>query len=75
MLPLRAQRSDLRVFVLDCDHGLGVLTRGEPEQPLSYGAGEIARMTIDDLAHDRASLLNLKNPAYFDDFIATTSSA
>lgn len=66
---LRSVRKDLRVFVLDCDHGLGFVTRGAPDNLLSYSGVAIEQMTYDDLARDRAALLNLQPPSFFRRFL------
>ncbi|MGI8973380.1 MAG: class I SAM-dependent methyltransferase [Gaiella sp.] len=56
---LRA-RDDLRVAVLDCDQGLGLVSRGVPETPLELSVDEIERLAYDDLARDRQGLLGLR---------------
>jgi hypothetical protein len=68
---LRSHRDDLRVFVLDCDFGLGVVTRGKPENRLDLTEDELQRMTYEDLAKDRTPLLNLKDESYLKDFLAS----
>ena len=68
---LRSQKVDLRVFVLDADGGLGIATRGEPESPLQLTEEALDRMTYDDLARDRKSLLNLKDESYLFEFLKT----
>lgn len=69
IVQIRSQRTDLRAFVLDCDHGLGVISKGSAENMLGYSPNEIANMTFDDLASDRVRLLNLKPPTSFDGFL------
>ncbi len=71
ILQLRC-RKDLNVFVLDCDHGLGVITKGKPENTLDYSKEEITRLGYDDFDANRVSWLNLKQPAYFYDFFGFT---
>lgn len=61
---LRSLRNDLRVFVLDCDHGLGVVSRGKPESMLNYLPEDIKLMPYSELEANRTKLLNLK-PASF----------
>jgi hypothetical protein len=63
-------RPDLRVFVLDCDFGVGVVTRGKPEDRLEFSPEKIAGMDYEDLAKDRQKILNLKPENYIDDFLA-----
>lgn len=52
-------RDDLRVSVLDCDHGLGIVTRGKPEKTLAFSPDEIARFSYADLEQNRRVWLNL----------------
>jgi hypothetical protein len=59
---LRSERTDLRISVIDCDHGIGVITRGSPESNLRFDEHAIARMAYGDLEADRVRLLNLKEP-------------
>lgn len=68
---LRCARDDLRVFVLDCDYGLGIVTRGIPEDTLSLKEEEIEEMSYKDLEKDRKRILDLKEPAYFREFVAS----
>ena len=58
-------RTDLNVFVLDCDHGLGVITRGKPESVLNYTPQQIAAFTYDDFDKNRKAWLNLKPADYY----------
>lgn len=60
ILYLRSTRPDVHVFVLDCDHGLGVITKGTPESMLSYTPEEIADFTYADFDRSRREWLNLK---------------
>jgi hypothetical protein len=66
---LRSQRPDLTVFVLDCDFGIGVVSRGEPADALELGESELDAMTYVDLARDHESLLDLKDPSYLFEFL------
>lgn len=66
---LRSTASDLEVFVLDCDMGIGVIRRGRPEQPLRSTAKEIEAMSYEDLRKNRKELLNLKPEEFFYDFL------
>jgi hypothetical protein len=65
---LRSTRDDINVFVLDCDEGLGIVTKGKPEKQLSFTPEQISNMGYDDLERDRAALLNLKPADYFFDY-------
>jgi hypothetical protein len=62
---LRSLRKDINVFVLDCDHGLGIITWGTPENLLTYTPEAIEKMTYDEFVNKRKELLNLKAPEYF----------
>lgn len=66
---LRATRKDLRVFVLDCDFGLGVVTKGEPENMLGYTAEAVQNLSYRDLSENRKSLLNLKDALFIEEFL------
>lgn len=67
---LRSTRDDLRIAVLDCDFGVGVVRKGRPQSQLPYSARDIEALSYTDLAADRERLLNLKPPAYLGDFLA-----
>ena len=62
---LRSLRTDLNVFVLDCDHGLGIITKDKPEDKLNFSKGEIDQFTYGDLVENRQKWLNLKPQDYF----------
>jgi len=68
---LRSQRRDLRAFVLDCDFGLGIITRGQPEDPLDISPADLQKMDYQDLEKNRKHWLNLKSEDYFHDFVRT----
>lgn len=68
---LRSQRHDLRVAVLNCDMGVGVVRKGTPESRLAYSAAQVDALTYADLKADRKRLLNLKSPRYLDEFLTT----
>jgi hypothetical protein len=68
---LRSTRDDLRIAVLNCDFGVGVIRKGLPESKLSYSEAEIEALSYADLAADRKRLLNLKPPAYVDEFLVS----
>lgn len=66
---LRSQKQDLSVFVLDCDFGLGVVTRGKTEGCLELSQEQLNEMTYKDLANNRESLLNLKREDHLFEFL------
>ena len=68
---LRAARHDLRVFVLNCDYGLGIVARCQPEgKRLDVPVSRISQLSYHDLARNRARYLNLKGPSYLEAFLA-----
>jgi methyltransferase family protein len=66
---LRSCHHDLKAFVLDCDTGVGVVTRGRPRALLPYSESEIRAMDYEFLASRREELLGLQPPAYFRAFL------
>jgi hypothetical protein len=68
IMHLRSLHRDINVFVLDADHGLGIVTRGAPENPLSFTQEQIERFTYADLAANRQEWLNLKPAEYFKEY-------
>jgi hypothetical protein len=71
---LRSIRNDLQVFVLNCDRGLGIITRGTPENTLNYSLAALEQLTYQDLAKDRTKLLNLKGVEYFPKFLESAGN-
>jgi hypothetical protein len=71
IVQLRATRDDLNIFVLDCDFGIGVVSKGRPSETLDYTVDQIKAMTFDDLNGNRNALLNLKPQKYLFEFLAT----
>jgi len=65
---IRSLRNDLNVFVLDCDHGLGIITKKQPENMLSIAKDQIANLSFEEFDKNRGSWLNLKTPGYFNEF-------
>lgn len=66
---VRSLHPELEVFVLDCDHGIGVVRRGKPQDTLNYSAEQIRQLSYKDLELNRTSFLNLKSPDFLDGFI------
>jgi hypothetical protein len=69
IVQLRSTRDDLRIAVLKCDFGVGIVRRGIPESRLSHSAAQIEALNYTDLAADRERLLNLKPPPYLGEFL------
>ncbi len=68
---LRSLREDINVFVLDCDHGLGILTKRKPENSLNLSAEEINALTHSQFNANRTEWLNLKNADYIFEYLKT----
>jgi hypothetical protein len=62
-------RADLRVDVLDCDQGMGIVRRDTPGARVELSEAEIARLSFDDLARDRVGLLGLRPPGDLGDLL------
>lgn len=71
IVQLRSTRDSLRIAVLNCDFGVGLVRKGFPESRLSYSAAQIEALNYADLAAGRERLLNLKPPAYLGEFLAS----
>jgi predicted O-methyltransferase YrrM len=72
---LRSVRDDLRVAVLKCDMGVGVIRKGLPESRLPYSPQQVAALGYRDLAGDRERLLNLKPPRYLAEFLGASAGS
>jgi len=68
IVDLRSQRNDLHVFVLDCDYGLGIITKGKPEDMLNIAKDKVPMLSYEDFDKNRKSWLNLKAPEYFNQY-------
>ena len=69
IIKMRSERSDLKIAVFDCDHGIGIIKKGTAEGQLAYTNEEIEEMKYSQLDKDRAHLLNLKTPFAFKDYL------
>lgn len=65
ILHLRSHRDDINVFVLDCDHGLGIIQKGKPTGKLNLAGKKIDAFTFEDLHTNREEWLGLKPANYF----------
>ena len=65
---LRSFRKDINVFVADCDHGLGIITKRPPENTLNFTEEEINSFTYSDLEQHRKEWLNLKPASYLNEY-------
>ena len=75
ILHLRCMRKDVNVFVLDCDHGLGIITKKTPESTLPFTQADIEKFDYDDFAKNREQWLNLKRPEYFYEYFKITDTS
>jgi|SRR6185312_4745280 len=66
---LRSFRKDVNVFVLDCDHGLGIVTKRTPENNLNFSVDQIDSFTYQEFNKNRAEWLNLKDPNYIYEYL------
>jgi tetratricopeptide (TPR) repeat protein len=71
LVQLRAARKDLNIFVLDCDFGIGVVSRGKPEALLNLSKSQIMAMDFADFDTNRQGLVNLKPQDYLYEFLRT----
>jgi len=62
---LRTFRPDVVAFVLDCDCGLGIVKKGNPETMLSLTEEQINDLEYEDLVENMDDLLNLKPVSYY----------
>ena len=65
---LRSNYDDLNIFVLNCDFGVGVITRGKPETVLNLDEEDLKSINYKNLEADRKQILNLKGTDYLVDF-------
>ncbi len=65
---LRSLRNDIDVFVLDCDHGLGIICKRKPGNSLPFSPQAINDFTYDDLDLHRNEWLSLQPVDYFYDY-------
>ncbi|MGO9157862.1 class I SAM-dependent methyltransferase [Mycobacterium sp.] len=72
---LRSVRDDVRIAVLKCDMGVGIVRKGHPDSQLSYSPAEIEALDYKDLAADRKRLLNLKPPRYLGEFLGESAGS
>lgn len=70
IIRLRSTRSDLDIRVLDCDYGLGLITRGKQEL-LPYSADDITHMDYTTLQEHKKEFLNPTDVAQFGAFLTS----
>ncbi|SFE54257.1 class I SAM-dependent methyltransferase [Spirosoma endophyticum] len=77
---LRSQRPDLNVFVLDTDHGLGIVTKRKPSEGpnpnvLDFSPAQIQSMSYQEFDRSRINLLNLKPASYAYEYFSLQPSS
>ena len=65
---IRSHYKDLNVFVLDCDHGVGVVYQAPSEKKLQFTRQEIEKLSYEYFNGNRKELLNLKEPEFLSEF-------
>lgn len=70
---LRSLDNNLRIFVLDCDMGVGIITRGSPDAMLDFTKEQIDSLSYRHLENRREELLNLKKPELIVDLLEHTA--
>lgn len=65
ILHFRSFRNDLFVCVVNIDHGVGIVKRGEPENILNLRVQDIKGFSFSDLEAGKDKLLNLKPKEWF----------
>ena len=64
---LRSLDNNLRIFVLDCDMGVGIITRGSPDAMLDFTEEQVDMLSYQHFENRRVELLNLKKPQFIVD--------
>jgi hypothetical protein len=74
IIHLRSLNPELDVFVLDCDHGIGVVRKATATDRLDFKEEQIRNLSYADFNASRSRLLNLKPAGYFEEFLARVAS-
>ena len=69
ILWLRTNRPDLTVFVLDADHGLGIIYKKPAKKLLTLSEKEIKDMTFEIFKSNQSEYLNLKDKSIFKNWL------
>jgi len=59
----------LDTFVLDCDYGVGVVVKTAEDWSIEEDTTTVDSLTFEDLDRDRQAMINLKPPAFVDEFL------
>lgn len=68
ILHMQSLRNDVNAFTLDCDQGLGIITKGKPERQLNFTEEQIRSLSYEDFNKNRREWLNLKPAEYFNEY-------
>jgi SAM-dependent methyltransferase len=66
---LRITNTDLNVFTLDLDWGLGIISRGDYHPLTDISLEDLQKMDYYSFEKKRTELLNLKHPKYLTEFL------
>jgi len=69
LVHLRSLRDDVDAFVLDCDTGIGIVTKRRPKGHLPCSESDIRAMDYSFLSNNRQALLGLQPSEYFKEFL------
>jgi hypothetical protein len=61
---IRAARQDVDAFVINCEHGVGVVCRRPNTAGLRLSSDEIKELDYDDLTSDSQRLIGLRRPVH-----------
>ncbi|MEP7253382.1 MAG: class I SAM-dependent methyltransferase [Ginsengibacter sp.] len=64
IMHLRSFRNDIDVFVVNCDFGLGIITKKKPQDNLTFSIKEIESLDFDDFNANKKKWINLKEVSY-----------
>ncbi len=65
ILQLRSTRKDLLISVLEADHGIGIITRGNSKESLNLDSSAIEALSFGEFKSSAKELLNLKPVRWF----------
>lgn len=68
LLHIRSQRKDLTAFVLDTDHGLGIIVKKPADRVLDFSAHQIEHLSYADFDRNREEWLGLRPGNYLYEF-------
>jgi hypothetical protein len=72
MIHINAIHDDLEIFVIDTDHGLGVIRKGVNKK-LDYDINKLNDMSFAEFDKNKNDYLNLKPASYLQEFIDNES--